>query len=142
MSPELERKLAEKYTFMRKGKSLSQQFAEGGINDLYSAFGCECGDGWFDLIDELCMSIQNVYEKYGIPVDIEVDQVKEKYGSLRFYATAKGPEHVQAEVDRLIRQAEDKSESICEECGKPGILRDGDWISVRCDGCYAKEHSR
>ena len=142
MSPELERKLAEKYTFMRKGKSLSQQFAEGGINDLYSAFGCECGDGWFDLIDELCMSIQNVYEKDGIPVDIEVDQVKEKYGSLRFYATAKGPEHVQAEVDRLIRQAEDKSESICEECGKPGILRDGDWISVRCDGCYAKEHSR
>ena len=141
MSPELENRLAEKYSFMRKGKSLPEQFAEGRILDLYSAFGCECGDGWYNLIDELCASIQKVCEAADTPVDIEVEQVKEKYGGLRFYADANGSESVRREIDRLISEAENRSETICEECGQPGVMRDDHgWLCVRCDQCYAKEN--
>ena len=138
MSPELEQKLEEKYAFMRKGKSLAEQHSEGYVGDLYSAFGCECDDGWFELLDELCAGIQKVYEEKGIPVDVHVAQIKEKYGTLRFYASVGGSEEIRKLVWDLISDAEHKSEFICEECGKPGTLREGAWITVKCDECYAK----
>ena len=124
MSPELEQKLAEKYPFMRKGKTLAKQEKEGYIADLYSAFGCECGDGWFGIIDELCSDIQKIYEENGIPEDIIVTQIKEKYGTLRFYVNVGGSENVKSKVEKAILKAEEKSEVTCEICGKPGTMRE------------------
>ena len=85
MRNELEKALAEKYVFMRKGRSLASQKESGFIDDLYSAFGCECADGWYDLLDETCAKIQAVYDEHGSKPDIIIDQIKEKYGTLRFY---------------------------------------------------------
>ena len=39
---------------------------------------------WYEVIRGLCLDITKVYGKTGLPVDI-VDQVKEKFGTLRFY---------------------------------------------------------
>jgi len=39
---------------------------------------------WYEVIRGLCLDITEVYGKTGLPVDI-VDQVKEKFGTLRFY---------------------------------------------------------
>jgi hypothetical protein len=57
-----------------------------------------------------------------------VDQVKEKFGSLRFYYTG-GDDYISG----LTSMAESMSEVTCEECGKPGKSSGGGWISVRCD---------
>jgi len=63
-----------------------------------------------------------------------VSQVKEKYGTLRFYMT-----HSFDEIEDLISEAETKSETTCEECGKPGNLSGDYWIKVRCKPCLKFE---
>ncbi len=55
-------------------------------------------------------------------------QVKEKYGTLRFYMS-----HCNDEIDEAIRTAEDKSETTCETCGSTGELRNTGWLVTLCD---------
>ena len=144
MREELENKLAEQFSFMRRGKCLEEQQQEGSVGDLYSAFGCEFDDGWYQMMVDMCTEIMAVYEKAGKPVDIVVDQVKEKYGELCFYYHTEA-ENIEASaaVDELHRQVakivekyEDKSSTICEFCGQQGKLRENRaWILTLCDQC-------
>jgi len=96
------------------------------------AFGFECGDGWFKIIDQLSADITLLDEKNGTTT-IAV-QVKEKYGGLRFY--------VQSGSDAiydLIEEAEALSLKTCEQCGEPGELRGVGWVSTMCDKCWAEK---
>lgn len=159
MKDELENKLAEAFPFMRCNETLGEQFSKGYIKDLYSAFGCECDDGWYDLLYDLCGEITEVYKKYSQPVDIVVDQIKEKYGTLRFYYHYKGSEDVPTALDylggvirftpignelrheiaQIVMKYEKKSATVCEKCGKAGTLRDDlQWIQTLCDDCYKR----
>ena len=45
--------------------------------------GMECGDGWFDLIDTLCFTIQQGIGHGNTP-PVRVTQAKEKFGTQRF----------------------------------------------------------
>ena len=97
-------------------------------------WGFECGDGWFDLIDTLCATIQGYIDNNpskNIP-QVTVDQVKEKFGTLRFYTT--GGDNM---TRGMIWMAENMSGRVCEVCGKPGKIRSGGWVQTRCD-----EHAR
>ena len=87
-------------------------------------FGIECGDGWFDLIDRLCEDILKVD-----PTTVAT-QVKEKYGTLRFYVSS-----AEDEVFDLIDEAEDASSEICEECGEPGKIEGKMWFKTLCKKC-------
>lgn len=59
---------------------------------------------------------------------LAVDQVKEKFGSLRYYCN--GNEAIQ----NFIRLAERLSEVTCETCGKFGRTRDDQgWYYTSCD---------
>jgi len=89
-------------------------------------FGLECGNGWFDLIYDLCKEITEL-DKEG---KVLVHQVKEKFGGLRFYIGI-GTD----EVFDAIHKAEEKSYKICEACGKEGKTRGGGWIYTLCDEC-------
>ena len=60
-------------------------------------------------------------------------QVKEKFGTLRFYYF--GGDDV---VDGMSRMAESMSAVMCEECGSPGEIRKGSWLKTLCD-VHAKE---
>lgn len=72
----------------------------------YQQYGCECDDGWLELITEL------IQELVAAGWTREMVQIKEKYGRLCFYA--KGlPENGIA----IISKYEDRSHSICERCG-------------------------
>lgn len=57
-------------------------------------------------------------------------QVKEKFGTLRFYMSS-GTDEIYKHID----EAEKKSGEICEGCGAPGIRRGGGWIVTLCDSC-------
>jgi len=101
-------------------------------------FGFSVGDGWFDIIDDLCQTIQTYLEiekpEWLNPDNeykFEVVQVKEKFGTLRFYPTF-GDDFIFA-VELLYEQC---SGTICEMCGEPGSIRRGGWIQTLCD-----EHS-
>ena len=60
-------------------------------------------------------------------------QVKEKFGTLRFYMT-----RYTDEIRELISSAETLSSVTCEECGSPGEEKGGGWIRTLCNPC-AKE---
>lgn len=38
-------------------------------------------------------------------------------------------------IDDLVAKAERKSYTICESCGKPGVLRHKYWMRTMCDTC-------
>lgn len=57
------RTLAEEFNFMRRGASFEEQKANGELYDLYAAFGCECGSGWYTLLQSLCTEITSAYER-------------------------------------------------------------------------------
>ena len=83
------------------------------------------GDGWNQLIKEL------IEELMALGWDRKVTQVKEKFGGLRFYIGGGSKE-----VHDAINRAENKSYTICEDCGSPGKLRSNRyWELTLCDEC-------
>lgn len=92
-------------------------------------WGFDVGDGWFKIIDELCKKIQDyVDSKNGAVGQIIASQVKEKFGSLRFYTQASNED-----VDAMISEACHKCDHTCEVCGEPGNLyEEHHWYLTRC----------
>lgn len=81
--------------------------------------------GWTKLVETLLKDLTFVCP------EIQVAQVKEKFGGLRFYA-----DNCNKEANELIKLAEQQSVLICEECGKPGELRSDGWLKTLCDEHY------
>lgn len=80
------------------------------------SIGIECNDGWFHIINNLCNSIYLYCELYKKPFP-DVVQIKEKFGTLRFYIN-KGDDA----IHQLISFAESMTETTCEICGNLGKL--------------------
>ncbi len=145
MKQELEMKLADEFTFMRRDTSTDiQNLIEKPelLGNLYEAFGCECDDGWYELIREFCVAVTEKYQQFGMPVDIVIHQLKEKYGTLQVYYDYNSEQYgvvvgnLRNEIQQLVEAYELKSEAVCERCGKDGILRDDlSWMQVLCDEC-------
>ena len=140
MSPDLEKKLLEKYPELYNYKS-----ADGKSSDM-SHYGFSHGDGWFNIIDCLSATIADIMknhqarkhltqEEFNETVQVRVAQVKEKFGSLRFYV-----DNGNREVGAAITLAEMLSSRTCEYCGNLGTRRGGGWVKVRCDACEAKKN--
>ena len=146
MKTELEYNLAEEFEFMREESTSSN----GVIANLYNVFEIDIGDGWYQLLYDMCKEIAEVIaviEMSGKAVHIVVDQIKEKYGALRFYYHLEGMDSGKEDIDRkildIVEKYEDMSEQVCETCGSEGTLRkDLIWMQTLCDTCYAKHIER
>jgi hypothetical protein len=57
-----------------------------------------------------------------------IEQIKEKYGTLRIYVSNSNPE-----IESLISYAEGMSQHTCQECGNIGKLRGTNWLRVLCN---------
>lgn len=92
-------------------------------------FGEKTKIGRFE-VDRTCLKkLALTRASYGF----SVVQVKEKFGTLRFYANASNER-----ISRLITLAERLTDTTCEDCGEAGKERPGGWIRTLCDDCYAK----
>jgi len=154
------------------------------MQETCMCWGFECGDGWFQILNQLMGNIQHhidwrerqreVVIKFNrmaeqlkagdstlfdeeykdligldfkekrrqemlerdpqtIPepiTQVTLDQVKEKFGTLRFYYSG-GDDYIRG----LVSMAESMSGVTCEECGNPGTQTPGGWIKTVC-----KEH--
>ena len=84
----------------------------------------ECGEGWRPLVTELDSLLSAIAPGY------EVVQVKQKFGTLRFYAIYTATEGAPVEYEKifrlLINHFEALSSMVCEACGKPGQLKVSD----------------
>jgi len=94
-------------------------------------WGFDHNDGWYDIILQLCTDIQAHANTNNLQVDIV--QVKEKFGGLRVYCNA-----TDEVIDKLIEEAENKSLVTCEICGnKAQTTSKGGWCKTIC-----VEHAR
>jgi len=107
----------------------------------YSMFGIEVGDGWYKILERAGKKMEPLIQAW-VDKNPEaeyrpcVSQIKEKYGTMRFYMTCGTDEMFQVASD-----AEAESEGVCEKCGKPGEIRStsnswNGWLFTACD-----EHS-
>ena len=92
-------------------------------------FGFDCGKGWYPLLKELADELDIIIQEDNLKDFITV-QVKEKFGTLRFY-THNGNERTESKISNACKI----SSETCEVCGKPGTLRIGGWLQTRCDDC-------
>ena len=137
MKQELDKLLCEKYPKMMVNRNKNMQ-------ETCMCWGFECGDGWFNILDQLMSNIQHHidwnnqnfdkgYKQYKQVAQVTLDQVKEKFGTLRFYYS--GGDDI---IDGMVRMAESMSGCTCEECGNIGKSRGGGWIHTYCESCETK----
>ena len=106
MKQELELQLVEKYPDFFRGR-------DEPLTQSLMAFGCECGDGWYELIETFCKFVKSTLKHAGfvelkeeyrtgehkghthapyIDPDFKFMQVKEKFGTLRLYYSLQQPD--------------------------------------------------
>lgn len=112
------------------------------------------GSGWYGLLLNMDEALNRIAPDY------RLQQVKEKFGTLRFYASYGGPAD---EVDKfmwnaIIRYGESISGQICEDCGdRHGQQKEhqtyvkvttestysaGGWIHTLCSDCRKIHYDR
>jgi hypothetical protein len=111
--------------------------------------GFAIGEGWYPIIEALMIQIDH-YTKWkrnmrardlknvragdvSITVTpkvnwITVEQIKEKFGGLRFYYQG-GDAHISG----MVTMAEVWAHRTCETCGDRGERRSGGWVRTLCD---------
>ena len=175
MKTELDKKLCKDHPKIFANRN-------GDMQTTAMCWGFDCGDGWYDIINNLCYLIQDhidwhntkreraikyneivktaqagdftLFDEYyayravspewldnrkkAIPTEklwkieeempqVVAEQVKEKFGTLRFYTNLSDDY-----ISGAISMAESMSANICEECGKPGRSNNTGWLRVRC----------
>lgn len=93
-------------------------------------------EGWHQLIDDAFEAVEKVLSTSSGEY-FRIVQVKEKFGALRIYFREAGtPPEAIAQLSEIMRDAEARSQRICEVCGAPARfgLKRGTY-SVRCEGC-------
>jgi hypothetical protein len=103
--------------------------------------GFAVGKGWWPILEALCANIQSHIDwrvKQGRDISqVEVNQIKEKFGGLRFYYSGGDDE-----ISGMVRMAEAWANIACEECGAAGERRNGGWIRNLCDRHEAEHQER
>jgi len=131
MREELDKLLTEKYPKMTVNRYGSEM-------DTCMCYGFAVGDGWFNLLDQLMGNIQHYIdwknrEAVVVP-QVTLDQVKSKFGGLRFYYTG-GDDYISG----MVSLAESLSEVTCEDCGAPGKRAGNGWVRTACEEHAPKE---
>ena len=104
-----------------------------GIRKSPMSWGFTCGNGWFNILDQLWKDLSK-FE------DLVLAQVKEKFGGLCVY-TEPIDKDMFNKVHKFINNAGINSYKTCEMCGEPGRRRSIGWIFTLCDNCVKLEGS-
>jgi hypothetical protein len=91
-------------------------------------------DGWRKAFGvKLCKELKAQLKKDGLLEKYQVEQVKEKYGTLCWYDSG-GNEA----TEEIVMKYEDVSESVCALCGKPSSYITSGYVLYICKACYEK----
>lgn len=122
-----------------KNKELCERFPFLEIKDAdYECTWLDAiPDGWRKAFGEqMCEELKAALLEENALDDYQIEQVKEKYGGLRWYTNA---------TTRKALDIADKyeilSEKICIKCGQPATCTTTGWIVPLCDACAAKAHA-
>jgi hypothetical protein len=113
-------------------KKMEERFPKM-FSEPYGGFAI--GEGWWPIIETLCANIQSYTDWWNknretrpVVEQVVVEQIKEKFGGLRFYYQG-GDDKIRG----MVTMAEAWAGHHCEICGKPGRQREGGWIKTLCD---------
>ena len=130
-----DQELNEYEVFAKKMETAYPKMFEG----KYGGFAC--GKGWWLILEKLCANIQHHIDwqnrETEVVPQVVVEQIKEKFGGLRFYYQG-GNEYIHG----MVTMAESWADSTCEECSGIGKRRDGGWIRTLCDFHEAEHQER
>ena len=120
-----EKKMTEKYPAM-----FSQPYGDFAV-----------GKGWWPILESLCANIQSHIDwkaRQGqfIP-QVVVEQIKEKFGGLRFYYNGGD-----ATVAGMVRMTEEWANLSCEECGDRATKKTTGWIKNLCETHFNEREER
>ncbi len=126
MSPELDAALVRDFPLLYADRNTSMM-------QTAMCWGFECGDGWEPIIRKASKKIEKLIQAYlkAYPDNgylPRASQVKEKYGTLRFYLNSSTDA-----MEKICEQVERQSEDICEECGAKGKIRGRGWYYTSCE---------
>ena len=104
----------------------------GDVTQTCMVWGFDCGDGWFQIIWNLGLMLEQ------LSPETVASQVKEKFGTLRFYV------HECNDIGYdVVSITEHLSHRTCETCGWPKTRvgpeePGGYWIINACESCRAQ----
>lgn len=102
------------------------------IGEKVMGAGWGIGRGWLPIVEELDREIAE------IDPDYRINQIKEKFGGLRYYIElVTDDDEERNHIHELVNEAEAKCDTICEICGEEGKISGKRWLKCRC-----KEHAR
>ena len=122
-------------------------FADRGkpMNVTCMCWGFDVGPGWYPLMLDVCTKIEFICDSNGKLLTVVADQIKEKFGTLRFYWHTVGSKDSFDESEQtvanmtyeilsdVISHAENRSGNTCEECGEWGeTVTICGWVSTLC----------
>jgi hypothetical protein len=129
MKEELELQLVKKYPKIFRNY-------KGDPTKTCMAWGMPCGNGWYDILDRTC-------EKLSKTEGVYAEQIKEKFGTLRFYIAVeekayKNDKDLWKKANRIVEKAEIESETTCEDCGgmSEGVKSFSGWLYGICGKCF------
>ena len=90
--------------------------------------------GWIPIIEKLTKDLHE------LETVININQVKEKFGGLRYYVSYPEDEKYDKEevdiAEELIRKAEEETLHTCQVCGSGDASAvGGGWITTLCKRC-------
>lgn len=94
-----------------------------------------CNEGWYKILEEIDNKLSYLDPNY------RVAQIKEKFGTLRFYFDTDVEGLIRDIMYDCVRAAEYASSYTCEYCGNKSTakLREGGWVKTLCDSCWVKK---
>ena len=117
----------KKYPWLR-----TQNLYTGKVEDDYCALN-DIPEGWVFAFGEMfCEEMDAVLKELGISDRFFVAQMKEKFGSLRFYPSVRDEK-----ISKVVQKYETLSCHICIHCGKPDVhIVETGWYGPMCEECY------
>jgi hypothetical protein len=109
MKKELQNILFEKYPTLFMDK-------DAPATETCMCWGITCGDGWYNILDDLCNRIM-VYFTFHPQSVPHFSQVKEKFGTLHVYVESYKDEVDYEIIEKMISDAKNESSHVCEHCG-------------------------
>ena len=128
-----------------KYDAFAKQMEERFPKMFANPYGGFCvGEGWWPILETLCSNIQSHTDWWNknretrpVVEQVVVEQIKEKFGGLRFYYQGGDDQ-----ISGMVRMAEAWAGHHCEICGAPGKSRNGGWIKTLCDEHEAERQQR
>ena len=113
-----------------------EQALLGRIPDGWGKY-VSCRKGWYKILEDLDSKLSYLDPNY------RVVQIKEKFGTLRFYFDSSLDNLVKDIMNDCVAAAQYASSYTCEYCGSrlTAKLREGGWVKTLCDDCSDKRNN-